>query len=89
MTGILYLVIGALIGFIITYSNKKNRELIEARQIAIDALSNQHATAKREIYLLKMVNEAMEVVETKRFIVQRMQNAPFQEVEYPDERCKV
>ena len=89
MTAVLYGIIGALIGFIIAYKNKKNKELMEARQIAIDALTEQFATAKREVYLLKMVNEAMEVVEPKRFMLHRMQNAPFEEVEYADERCKV
>lgn len=41
---------------------------------------------EREQYLLKMVNEAMTVVDTKGFIRQRMENAPFAPIDYEDNR---
>ena len=47
-----------------------------AKRIHNELLDELEDTTRRELYLMKAINDAMDVVDVRGFIYQRMKNAP-------------
>ncbi len=55
-----------------------NRKLLDQNE---KLLKDKEELIEKEIYLLKMVNDAMKVTEPKRFLAHRMSIAPFEPID--------
>jgi hypothetical protein len=62
---------------------KEATEHIQYLSKQIEELEEENLNAaKRENYLLNILNDSMDVLEPKRFILHRMAKAPFSPVDY-------